>query len=258
MLLALDVGNTNVTAGVFEGDRLVRLWRLATEKKTADEYGAVLGGLLGRDAAGGAVDGVAIGSVVPALTGAFEEAARRHFRVEPLTVDHRTRTGVRLAVDHPAEVGADRILNALAALRLFGGPAVVLDFGTATTFDCVSKNGYYLGGAILVGARLASDALASGTAKLPQVEVRRPRRVIGRNTVECIQAGLFHGYLGMVERVLDLTVKEMGGRPRLLVTGGLGGLYAPHLSRKNVLVPDLTLQGLRLAFEAVRGRKGAQ
>lgn len=253
MLLAIDVGNTNVTVGAFDGGKLAHLWRLATDpRKTADEYATVLTSCLQHDAAASTVKHVAIGSVVPALTGTFVTIAKRYFQADPVVVDHRTPTGIKLDVDNPSEVGADRILNALAAFKIYGGPVVVLDFGTATTFDCVSKKGYYQGGAILVGARLAADALAEKTAKLPQVEIRKPRRIIGRNTVECIQAGLYWGYLGMVERVLDLTLEEMGGKPRILVTGGLGELFVGALSRKCTMAPDLTLQGLRLAYEAVR------
>lgn len=253
VLLAADIGNTNVTVGAFEGERLLHLWRLGTDaKKTADEYGALLGALVDRLPAARAkgISGFAVGSVVPALTGVFERVARTRFGLEAFVVGPRTPTGLKLKVDEPDEVGADRLLNALAAWRLFGAPAVVLDFGTATTFDCLSSRGEYLGGAILIGPELIARALAEHTAKLPQVPIAKTRRVVARNTVECIQVGLYYGYLGMIDRVLDETLKEMGGRGiRVLATGGLADLFAPALRRVERTVPDLTLQGLRLAFE---------
>lgn len=259
MLLAIDVGNTNVTVGAFEGPKLLHLWRLATVAgKTADEYGSVLAGCLRHDLPKATVDAVAIGSVVPVLTPVFTAVSKRYFSCEPLVVDHKLALGIKFAVDKPSEVGADRILNALAAFRLYGAPAIVLDFGTATTFDCISEKGYYLGGAIVVGPRLAAEALAEKTAKLPQVEFARPRRAIGRNTVECIQAGLYYGYLGMLEKVLAMTLAEMGGRPKLLATGGFGEVFGPLLSRKFESVPDLTLQGLRLAYETAGRRKSVR
>ena len=250
MLLAIDIGNTNVTVGAFVGSRLKRMWRLETNaSKTADEYGTLLTSFVGQEAAVSAVDGVAIGSVVPALTPAFKTVAKRAFKQDALVVDHTLKLGIRYAVDYPAEVGADRILNALAAFKIYGAPAVVLDFGTATTFDCISKKGYYLGGAILPGPRLIAEALSEKTAKLPKVEFAQASRAIGKNTVECIQAGLYYGYLGMVDRVLRQTMKEMESGAKILVTGGFGEMFAPLISKKSVRVPDLTLQGLRLAYE---------
>jgi type III pantothenate kinase len=247
MLLTADIGNTNVTLGAFKGSKLIREWRLATDpRKTADEYGLQLKGLVD-----GEISSVALGSVVPALTPVFKELSQTYFGVEPLVVTAKTRLGLKYLVDNPTEVGADRVLNALAAWKLYGAPAIVVDFGTATTFDCLSKKAEYLGGAILIGPNLASRALAAGTAQLQQVEIRRTERVIGRNTIECLQAGLYHGYLGMIERVLRESVKEMGGKPVLLATGGLAGLYAADLKLK--VVPELTLQGLRLAHELSAG-----
>ncbi len=254
MLLAADVGNTNVTVGAFEGGRLRRLWRLATDpRKTSDEYAATLRGLIESPRRGGEgrpVDGFAIGSVVPALTPTFERVAREHFGVTPLVVGPSTPLGLKLKVDEPRQVGADRILNALAAWKLYGAPAVVLDFGTATTFDCLSARGEYLGGAILIGPELIARALAENTAKLPRVAIKPARRFIARSTEECIQVGLYHGYLGMVERVLDETLRELRApRARVLATGGLAGLFADGIKRLDRVAPDLTLQGLRLAHE---------
>lgn len=250
MLLAADVGNTNVTLGVFEGPRLLGSWRLATDPdKTPDEYGVAVSALVG---AGGRKPGAFIyGSVVPPLDPTFEALARICFGLKARRVDNRSPLGIRLKVDRPREVGTDRLLNALAVSRLYGGPAVVLDFGTATTFDCVSARGDYLGGAILVGPKVAAKALAEHTAQLPEVEIRKPPRWIGKNTEHCIQSGLYYGYLGMVEKVLRGTIREMGSRrrPKVVVTGGLGRFFAAELPGVARLDPDLTLQGLRLAHE---------
>ncbi|HVE11901.1 MAG TPA: type III pantothenate kinase [Elusimicrobiota bacterium] len=250
MLLAADIGNTNVTLGAFEGARLVRQWRLATDPgRTADEYGSEVLSFWERTFPGRRPEAFVYGSVVPKLDHVFETLSRKYLGLRPRAVGARSRLGIRIKVDKPSEVGADRVLNALAAHRLYGGPAIVLDFGTATTFDCVSARGDYLGGAILIGPRLAAEALARATAKLPEVEIVPTRRVIGKNTVECIQAGLYYGYLGMVRLVLEKSIKEMG-RPRakVIATGGLARLFAKDLGKVR-MAEDLTLQGLRLAYE---------
>lgn len=175
--------------------------------------------------------------------------------MEPYVVGPRSPLGLKLRVEEPDQVGADRLLNALAAWRLYGGPAVVLDFGTATTLDCLSARGEYLGGAILVGPELMARALSEHTARLPQVDLAKPRRYVAKNTVECIQVGLYHGYLGMLESILSATLREMRAPKALvLATGGLAELYAPAVKRVRRVVPDLTLQGLRLAYELCRGK----
>ncbi len=258
MLLALDVGNTNITVGAFEGSRLLRLWRLATDvKKTADEYGSLLASLT-LHAGGGAVTEAVFGSVVDAVNPALRAAIKKYLAVEPLAIASAVSLPLKLRVDHPEEVGVDRALNALAAVESAGAPCIVIDFGTATTFDCVSARGEYIGGAILIGPKLASAALALYTAKLPEVELARPARVIGKNTVSCIQAGLYHGYLGMLQRVLELTLKEMRAtskkRIRIIATGGLAGLFYKELKGVDSYIPELTLQGLRLAHEALSVR----
>jgi len=259
-LLAIDIGNTNVTFGWFKGARLRRRWRLPTETGLAAAGGCAraLARIVRDCRRGGAgrID-VVMGSVVPALSPVFRKALGR-MGLRVLEITPRSPLGMRIRVDIPSQVGADRLLNALAVHDLYGGPAVVVDFGTATTFDCVSKSGDYLGGAILPGPLLAAKALALHTAKLPEVRVAKPRRVVGKNTVECIQAGLYHGYLGMIERVLRGTVSEMAGpssgrhRIRLVATGGLVRLFLPDLPKAFQWVPDLTLQGLRVAFERRR------
>lgn len=196
------------------------------------------------------MDGFVFGTVVPALRPALRSAARSLGAARTLEVGPGTRLGLRLAVRTPSEVGADRVLNALAARVRHGAPCVVVDFGTATTFDCVSRRGDYLGGAILPGPRLAAKALRLHTAKLPEVPVAPTRRVIGKDTVECIQAGLYWGYLGTIERVLRMTLAEMRApRAKVVLTGGLAPLFSRHFP-KAVFEPDLTIQGLRLAFDS--------
>jgi type III pantothenate kinase len=249
MLLALDVGNTNITAGAFEGGRLREQWRHPTAPRSSAPA-------LGRALAASAlrhcvrVEACVIGSVVPELDGALRRAVEFRFGVQPVLVTPQSDLGIALRVKKPRQVGADRILNALAAHDRSGGrPAVVLDFGTATTFDCVAANGDYLGGAILPGPNLAARALHDHTAKLPLVPVAKPARAVGRDTVECIQAGVFWGYLGMIEKVLERTLSELGGRPKLYATGGLSRLFAADLPKAMEVVPDLTLDGLRIAYE---------
>lgn len=250
MLLVLDVGNTNATAGVFAGRRLVAKWRHETELSRA----ALTRELIARSGRlRKQITHAVIGSVVPPRDPAVRRAVQKAFGVAPVFVGPRSRLGMRLRVKTPSQVGADRVLNALAAHELFGAPAVVVDFGTATTFDVVSRSGDYLGGAILPGPRLAAQILHDKTAKLPLVPIARPRRVIGRDTVECIQAGLYFGYLGMIEKVLALTLAELRDagekkRPRLIATGGLAPLFLADLPRA-VSAPDLTLDGLRIAHE---------
>lgn len=246
MLLALDAGNTNVTVGLFDGKRLVSQRRVETSEVPRGALKKALRGL--RPSA------AVFGSVVPGVDRRVIADVRDACRVTPVQVGPQSPLGIKLRVDKPSQVGADRLLNALAAASLAKGPAVVVDFGTATTFDCVAAGGDYLGGAILPGPHMAAQALYEKTAKLPWVGVERPARVIGKSTIECIQAGVYFGYLGMIEKLLALTVKEMRGeghgpRIRLLATGGLSRLFAGDLPRSMRFEPDLTLHGLRLAHE---------
>lgn len=242
-LLAVDIGNTNITFGLFRGRRLAKRSRLESVPGPSPE------GLRRALASFGAVDAIAFASVVPRLDGRFRRAARAASGRLPFELTPRSPLGIRLLVDAPDSVGADRLANALAAHRIARGPAVVVDFGTATTFDCVSASGDYLGGAILPGPAVASQALSLKAAKLPEVPIRPTRRAIGKNTVECLQAGLYFGYLGMIDRVLEETLKEMGGKktPAILVTGGLGRLFARSLRRRAAYLANLTLEGIRLA-----------
>lgn len=253
MLLAVDVGNTNLTVGAFAGDRLVRSWRLETDpRRSAAWYARALKCPFRRLPA--LPDAVVYGSVVPPLDRTLEAAVAKAFGLEALAVTPRSRLGLELKVRTPGEVGADRILNALALKTLVGAPAIAIDFGTATTFDCVDARGDYVGGAILLGPNSAARALHEFTAKLPLVKVRRPARVIGKDTVECMEAGLYFGYLGMIREVLARTKRELGGKTAVVATGGLAPLFLADLPGAR-FEPDLTLHGLRIASQILHHRR---
>ncbi|MBM2831489.1 MAG: Type pantothenate kinase [Dehalococcoidia bacterium] len=251
MLLALDIGNTNIVAGVFQGEELRATWRMATSvHRTADEYAIVLLGLLqNKGVSVGEIKEVVICSVVPPLTETFEKLSREYCGVAPLVVEVGVKTGVRIQMENPREVGADRIVNAAAAHRLYGGPLIVIDLGTATTFDAVSKEGDYLGGAIAPGIGIAAEALFQRTAMLPRVEMVRPPRAIGKNTVAAMQSGIIFGYSGLIEGVVSRIKREMGGQVKVVATGGLAGIMAKDSPVIDIVNPDLTLYGLRLVHD---------
>jgi type III pantothenate kinase len=250
MLLAIDVGNTNIVLGVYDGPLLAASWRIATEvRRQPDEYAALVHSL--SQLGGVALDkvrGVVLSSVVPPLTETFRDLARRYLHVEPLVVEPGIRTGVRIRTDNPKEVGADRIVNALAAQQLYGTPAIVIDLGTATTVDAVSADGDYLGGAIAPGLEIALEALVAHTSRLQRIELARPRSAIGRNTVAAMQSGVLFGYVGLLEGLIDRFQQELGGRARVIATGGLARLIAHETPKVDVINPDLTLEGLRLIY----------
>ncbi len=251
MLLALDIGNTNIIAGVFQGEKLRATWRMATSvHRLVDEYAIILLGLLqNRDISAGEIKEVVMCSVVPPLTETFENLAKQYWGVSPLVVEAGVKTGVRIQMENPREVGADRVVNAAAAHRLYGGPLIVIDMGTATTFDAVSKEGDYLGGAIAPGIGIAAEALFQRTAMLPRVEMVRPSRAIGKNTATAIQSGIIFGYSGLIEGVVSRIKHEMGGQVKVVATGGLAEVMAKETVVIDVVNPDLTLQGLRLVYE---------
>ena len=247
MLLAVDVGNTNLTVGAFAGDRLVRSWRLETDlRRGADWYARALKCPFRKLPA--LADAAVYGSVVPKLDEILTNAIKKAFGVKAVPVTPLSKLGFRLKVRTPGQVGADRVLNAMALKALVGGPAIAIDFGTATTFDCVDASGAYVGGAILLGPNSAARALHEFTAKLPLVKIRKPATVIGKDTVHCMEAGLYFGYLGMVREVLARTKAEMGGRPAVVATGGLAPLFLGDLPGVRH-EPDLTLHGLRCAHD---------
>ena len=248
MLLAIDIGNTNITLGVFDGDALSATWRLSTERsKTSDEYSATLIQMLQlRDMAAQQIDAVALCSVVPPLTPTFVDLCKTHFGVEPLVVGAGTKTGVRILYDNPRDVGADRIVDAAAALRLYGGPVIVVDIGTATVFDAVTANGDYLGGAIAPGMVIASDALFSSTSQLRRVELVAPATAIGRNTIHAIQSGVVLGYADLVRGMVARFDAELGGGANVVATGGLAHILEAEAGVFDDINPDLTLMGLML------------
>jgi type III pantothenate kinase len=249
-LFCVDIGNTNVVMGLYEGETLAAHWRIATaHRKMADEYAMLILDLFERAAQQPtAVAGVAIASVVPPLTGTFEKISSRYFDQTPMVIGPSVRTGVHIRYDNPQEVGADRIVNAVATYHRYGGPACVVDFGTATTFDAISIEGDYLGGAIAPGIGIAADALFERTAKLPRIDLVRPPTVIGKNTVHSMQSGMLFGYVGLVEGLVARFRSELGPDMKVIATGGLAPLIATETDAIHTVDPWLTLEGLRLIW----------
>ena len=254
MLLAIDVGNTNMVIGVFDGDALIQSWRLQTlRERTSDELGLLVEGLFkhsGLDPA--RIAGIVVGSVVPPLTGTTCAMVERFFKQTPLVVEPAGNAGMPICYDNPSEVGADRIVNAIAAYERFGSqpprPLIVCDFGTATTLDAVSARGEYLGGAICPGVGISADALFQRAARLPRIEVRKPKTVVGRTTVGAMESGLFFGYVGMVEGLVRRMNAELGGQAICIATGGLADVIAPETQLFDHVDIDLTLQGLKIVW----------
>ncbi|RDI95999.1 type III pantothenate kinase [Meiothermus sp. QL-1] len=254
MLLAIDVGNTNITMGLYQGETLGPRWRVATDaQRMPDEYGLTLVSLLAHSGyAPAQVEAVVMASVVPPLTGTLFQAVQNYLGKKPLVVDSSVKTGVRVRYEDPSQVGADRIADAAAVQRLYGGPACVVDFGTATTFDAITAEGDYLGGAIAPGVGIAAEALFQRAAKLPKVELQPPPRAIGRNTAHAIQSGLLFGYVGLVEGMVARFRAELGPGMKVIATGGLAELIARETPVIQVVAPWLTLEGLRIIWELNR------
>jgi type III pantothenate kinase len=253
-LLCIDIGNTNVVLGLYAGNELVTHWRVATEHgRMPDEYAVLLMALFAnRGFTTADIGGIAISSVVPPVTGVFEELCRDHFGQEPLVVGAGVKTGVRIRYDSPREVGADRVTNAVAVKSLYSVPACVVDFGTATTFDAIDAAGDYLGGAIAPGIGISAEALFSRTAKLPRVELIAPAHAIGGSTVESMQSGLLFGYVGLVEGMVARFRRELGLGMTVVGTGGLASVIARETPVFDALDPWLTLKGLRLIYDMNR------
>ncbi|HHY47938.1 MAG TPA: type III pantothenate kinase [Firmicutes bacterium] len=251
MLLVIDIGNTNTVMGVYDGKRLVTDWRISTDRqKTADEYAMLLRELLG--SAGlrtGDVDGIAISCVVPPVITAFEGMCAKYFKVIPMIVGPGTRTGMIIRYENPKEVGADRVVNAVAAYEQYGGPAIIVDFGTATTFCAISERGEYLGGVIAPGVGISSEALFQRAAKLPRVELIKPETVIGRNTVASMQSGIIYGFAGLVDAIVSRMKREMGREALVVATGGFAELIGTECREIDKIDPYLTLEGLRILYE---------
>lgn len=254
MLLAIDIGNTNITLGLYEGDALGPRWRLATvHERMPDEYGLQLLGLLNHaDHNTRELTGICLASVVPPLTGIFMEACRKYLELDPLILDAGVKTGVRILYEDPRAVGADRIADAAAVQRIYGCPACVVDFGTATTFDAISAEGDYLGGAIAPGVNIGAEALFLRTAKLPRVDLQRPPAAIGRNTVHSMQSGLLFGYVSLVEGMVNRFRRELGPGMKVIGTGGLANFIARETDVLEIIAPWLTLDGLRIIWELNR------
>jgi type III pantothenate kinase len=258
MLLAIDVGNSNIVLGVFDGDRLTESWRLQTlRERTADELGILVTHLFAeRHVDKARVDGIIISSVVPPLTGTMEEMAERYFGRAPMTVDPSANTGMPILYKPPSDVGADRVVNAVAAYEMFGRagriPVIAVDFGTATTFDVISAAGEYIGGVICPGIGISADALFQRASRLPRVDVRRPPAIIGQTTVTSMQAGLYFGYVSMVDGIVQRIRAELpaGDRAVCIATGGMASVLSHETTAIQRVEPDLTLQGLRLIWSA--------
>ncbi len=254
MLLAIDIGNTNVVLGVFDKEKLVENWRVGTKIQiTPDEYAMIFKDLFnfaGIDFK--AINGVIISTVVPPLLPVMTEMSRKYFKIEPMIVTNEIKTGITIRYDNPKEIGADRIVNAAAAYKLYGGPLIIVDFGTATTFCAVTKNGEYLGGAITPGVKISAEALFQRAAKLPRVELVKPRSVIGSDTISAMQAGIIYGYAGLVDGIVERMIKALSPDARVVATGGLAELVAPETKSIKEIKPHLTLEGLRLLYELNR------
>lgn len=251
VLLAIDVGNTNVVIGVFQGDNLIADWRLATNSHTMpDEYAVLLSSLLGHCGLGMAnIDASIIASVVPKLTANLREMVEKYTKARVLIVGAGMELGVRIGLDNPKEIGADRVVNALAAHRLYGGPAIVIDLGTATTFDAVSGDGVYLGGAIAPGLITSVEALSRATARLPRVDMVKPEKAIGTDTLGAMQSGIVLGHAAMVEGMVSRIAAEMGNAPRVIATGGFCNLIAEQVPAIKFVDKALTLKGLKLMYD---------
>ena len=250
MLLVIDAGNTNIVLGIYDGELLLRNWRISTDKsKSADEYGILFNNLLVLTGIGLAnITDIIISSVVPTLTGVLERLSRNYFGIKPHLVGPGIKTGMPIHYDNPKEVGADRIVNAVAGYEKFKAPLIIVDFGTATTFDYVNGKGEYCGGAIAPGLMISMEALFQKASKLPWVEIVKPPGVIAKNTVNSMQAGIYYGYVGLVDEIVGRMKRESRENPKVIATGGLASLVAPESKTIDAVEEYLTLEGLRILY----------
>lgn len=254
MILVVDVGNTNIVLGIYEGKQLLHNWRISTNRAaTADEYGILIDNLCKHEGIRlDAVEGVIISSVVPPLMFALEQMCRKYIRKEPLIVGPGIKTGLNIRYENPREVGADRIVNAVAGIEQYGTPLIIVDFGTATTFCYIDENAQYIGGAIAPGIGISTEALYQRAAKLPRIELVRPKSTVGRNTITSMQAGIIYGFAGQVDGIVQRIREEFGTQPKVIATGGLAELIASESRTIDLINPLLTLQGLQLIYERNR------
>ena len=251
MLLAIDIGNTNIIIGVFDDDKIKASWRIVTAvHRMPDEYASLILSFFDRKGISASqIDSAVLCSVVPPLVTVFDEVCSRYFQITPLIVEAGIKTGVRICMDNPKEVGADRIVNTVAAHQLYGGPVIVIDLGTATTFDVVSEEGDYLGGAIAPGIVIATEALFSRTAVLPRVELSHPKLAIGTSTIAAMKSGIVFGYVGLIEGIITRIQQELGTKAKVVATGGYAELLAKETNVIEEINPDITLIGLRLIYQ---------
>lgn len=251
MILVLDIGNTNIVLGVYDGEKLVVNWRIATDRqKSSDEYGILLHSFFYYDKVDAkSIQAVVISSVVPPLIPPLTRMARKYFGLEPLIIGPGVKTGICIKMENPREVGADRIVNAVAGFHKYGGPLIIVDFGTATTFCAISAQGEYLGGAIAPGIAISTEALFQKAAKLPKIELVKPKNVIGKNTIASMQSGVIYGFVGQVDGIARRMREELGGKALVVASGGLASLIAQESQTIEKVEPFLTLEGLRLVYE---------
>ncbi|TKI57985.1 type III pantothenate kinase [Brevibacillus antibioticus] len=251
MLLVIDIGNSNIVLGLYEGDELQHHWRVSTDRnKTEDEYGMLVKNLFGSVGLGfEQVRGVILSSVVPPLNLTIERMCGKYMQQKALIIGPGIKTGLNIKYEYPREVGSDRIVNAVAAIHHYGAPLIVVDFGTATTFCYVDERAQYWGGAIAPGIGISTEALFTRAAKLPRIEIAKPASVVGRNTIAAMQSGIFYGFVGQVEGIVRRIMDEYGTRPTVVATGGLAALFANETSCIHVVDQNLTLKGLRLIYE---------
>jgi type III pantothenate kinase len=254
MLLAIDIGNTNIVLGAFKQKQLIKSWRISTDpSKLADEYGILIQQLLQlSDIDHTTFKGVIISCVVPSVLSAILEMSDKYFHLSPVVLSSRVDVGIPLLYDNPEEIGPDRIANTVGAYIEYGGPAIVVDFGTATSFDAISEEGAYLGGVIAPGIGISANALFERAARLKRVELRRPEQVIGKNTDACVQSGFYYGFLGQMEEIIRRMKVEMGGDPTVIATGGLARLVAADSQLVDKIDLDLTLKGLQIIYERIQ------
>ncbi|MBQ8886117.1 MAG: type III pantothenate kinase [Candidatus Gastranaerophilales bacterium] len=251
MLLTIDIGNTNITLGVFDNNKIIQSWRLATdEKRTEDEYGVFLKNLLKETNLDKKVTHAVISSVVVQLTERIEVALKKYLGINSLIISHKIKTNIKLKTDNPSQIGADRIANACAAAHLYSSPAIVVDFGTATSFDIVNSKNEFIGGIITAGMRIQAEALSSRTSKLPKLNIEAPEHAIGRNTIDAMLSGIVRGHAAMIDGLIFECEKELGEKATIIATGGYSSVISNYLKRKfDYINPDLTLIGSKLIFD---------